>query len=44
MKLMKQMLCMVIVLATALCGCGQIKEVRKDSAPKQEEIKELCVL
>lgn len=44
MKLMKQMLCMVIVLATVLCGCGQIKEVRKDSAPKQEEIKELCVL
>ena len=44
MKLMKQMLCMVVVLATVLCGCGQKKEVRNDSAPKQEEIKELCVL
>lgn len=44
MKLIQKMLCILIVIATVLCGCGQIKEVRKDSAPKQEEIKELCVL
>ena len=30
MKLIQKMLCILIVIATVLCGCGQIKEVRKE--------------
>ena len=41
--MVKKMLCLVIILSTVLCGCGQKREVRNDSASKQEETKELCV-
>ena len=40
--MIKKILCLVIILATVLSGCGHKREVRKDSASKQE--KELCVL
>ena len=42
MKAMKRIFCIVFIIAMLLCGCRQTRNVIDN--PKDEQIKELCVL